>query len=232
MPLVANDGAWPNKGVSMQTTILSLIAILLLAPVGCSRASGEEAADRSLQLEDPMFGLVYDAAKLHYDPMPASIRRICPDFNQGTFWTYAHIQRGPTEYFVVMGVGPDQSGDSLGGALEVTGSRCSDGDSLQMLSGFVPVGGYGAGRTPPGLPGGGAKRICERSPFGPCHYVLRSAEEEMILRDLVKDALVRATRAWGSAGVFRQQACKPSHLEKIPYTPIVREELARFCSQE
>jgi hypothetical protein len=54
MPLVANDGAWPNKGVSMQTTILSLIAILLLAPVGCSRASGEEAADRSLQLEDPM----------------------------------------------------------------------------------------------------------------------------------------------------------------------------------
>jgi len=217
----------------MQTTILSLIAVLLLARVGCSRASGQEAGgDRGFQLEDPIFGLVYDTAKVHYDAIPASIRRICPDFEQGTFWTYARIQRGPTEYFVVMGVRPDQSGDSLGAALEVRDSKCQGGDSTQMLSGFVPSSGYGSGRTPPGLPGVGAKRVCERSAFGPCHYVLRSAEEEAILRDLVKDALMRAERAWGGAGVFRQQVCNPSVQAANSSTPIVQEELARFCSQK
>jgi hypothetical protein len=130
-----------------------------------------------------------------------------------------------------MGVGPDQSGDSLGAALEVSDSKCSDGDSLQMLSGFVPSGGYGAGQAPPGLPGEGAKRVCDR-PLGPCHYVLRSAKEETILRDLVKDALVRATRAWGGAGVFKQVACKPSVQAGNSSTPVVQEELARFCGQK
>ena len=217
----------------MQTKILSLIAILLLARFGCSRASGQEAAaGRGQRLQDPMFGLVYESDKVNYDAMPAPIRRICPDFQEGTFWTYAHTQRGPTEYFVVMGVSPDQSGDSLGAALQVRDSKCQGGDSLQMLSAFVPSGGYGAGRTPPGLPGEGAKRVCERIPFGPCHYVLRSAEEESILRELVKDALIRAERAWGGSGLFKQQACKPSHLKEIPYMPIVQEELARFCSQK
>jgi hypothetical protein len=76
----------------MQKTILSLIAILVLL---CSRASGQEAgAGRGPRLEDPVFGLVYDTAKVHYDAMPALIRRICPDFEQGTYWTYAHTEIG------------------------------------------------------------------------------------------------------------------------------------------
>jgi len=217
----------------MQMTISCLFVISLLGPLGWSPGHAQEVtASGGLRFYDPVFGVLYDTGRVHYDAMPASIRRICPDFEQGTYWTYAHTQRGPTEYSVVMGVSPDQSGDSLGAVLAVTGSKCDGRDSLQVLSGFVPSGGYGAGRTPPGLPGEGAKRVCERIPFGPCHYELRSAEEEAILRGLVKDALARATRAWGGAGAFKQQACKPSVQAENSSTPIVREELARFCSQK
>lgn len=94
---------------------------------------------------------------------------------------------------MVMGVFPGQTGDSLGVALRIKDSKRYDWDSTQIFSGFVPVGGYNSqsvlNKLPSELPGFRAPQICGSVALGPCHYILRSAEEEAILRDLARDAL-------------------------------------------
>jgi len=173
-----------------------------------------------------MFGISYDYTKVHYEPMPVSVRHICPSYEKGTFWTYAHVKRGSVDYFVVMGIRPGQDGDSFGAAVAVEGTDCEQEDSLRMLSGFVPQGGYGQGQKEIALPGLDASEVCDQ---GECHYVFRSAAEEGLLRDLVRDALTRGAKAWGDAERFKSEVCKPSVQEANKRTPIVLEELKEFC---
>jgi hypothetical protein len=185
-------------------------------------------------LDDPLFGISYSYSKVHYEPMPISIRRICPDYERGTFWVFAHFQKESGDYYVVMGISPGQDGDSLGAALLVKNSKCYVEDSSRMLSGFIPDSGYGPEKSVYILPGVNAPQICEHGPqypygMGPCHYILRSAEEESVLRGLVKDALARGVRAWGGAAQFKKAVCSQSLQDEIPYMPIVQQELTKFC---
>jgi hypothetical protein len=207
-----------------------LILIALFLGHTCYGASGQERApDGRSRLEDPIFGISYSYAKVHYEQMPTSLRHICPNFELGTFWTFARVRKGEKEYFVVMGVRPGQDGDSLGVALVVEGSDCTGEDSTQMLSGFVPSGGYTTGRSSGELPGLGAPEVCD-GPAGPCHYILRSAEEEDLLRELVRDALTRGALAWGGTDRFKGEVCKLSVQKDNASTPVVQEELVRFCN--
>jgi hypothetical protein len=178
-----------------------------------------------------MFGISYDYTKVHYEAMPASIRHVCPTFERGTYWTFAHTQRESGDYFVVMGVTPGQDGDSLGVAVVVQGSKCYEEDSTRMFSGFPPTGGYGQVSVLGKLPGLDYPEVCDSGPLGACHYVLRSPEEESLLRELVRDAFARAARAWGDGDRFRNEVCKPSLLEANASTPVVQQELTRFCAK-
>jgi hypothetical protein len=178
-------------------------------------------------LEDPVFGLSYDYTKVHYEPVPGSLRQVCPDFKEATFWAFAHVQRKTVDYFIVMGIRPGQDGDSLGAAIAVEGSKCTKEDSTWMLSGLIPKGGYGAQKsetTPlPGLKG----EVCNQ---GECYYVIKSAEEEALLRDLVRDGLTRAAKAWGGLEQFKKEACRPATLQGNSNTPVVQLELTNFCN--
>jgi len=212
----------------MRPRISALMVVLLLGQTWGFTADGQgRVSKRFTLLDDPIIGVSYDYTKVHYDPMPVSVRQICRDYDKGTFWTYAHAKRESEDYYVVMGVRPGQTGDSFGAAVVVVGSDCADQDSLWMLSGIVPAGGYSPKAEYVGLPGLDAKEVCDQ--MANCHYVLRSAAEEAILRDLVRDGISRAVKAWGGADRFKKEACKPSVLTGHSDTPIVQDELTKFC---
>jgi hypothetical protein len=214
----------------MRTKISNVVVMLILAQMCCYGVHGQGRFSKSrILLEDPMFGLTYDYTKVNYEQMPISIRHICPDYEHGTFWTFAHTKRKSGDYFVVMGVRPGQDGDSLGAALVIKDSKCYEEDSTWMLSGFIPEGGYSPGKSARKLPGLDAPKICEGS-LGPCHYVFQSKEEEEILRDLVKDALVRGVQAWGGTDRFKNEVCKASHQKVNADMPVVQQELKVFCN--
>ena len=98
-----------------------------------------------------------------------------------------------------------------------------------MLSGFTPAEGYTSQTETGELPGSDASSVCDAGANGQCHYMLRSAEEEAILRDLVRDGISRGMQAWGKER-FRKEACQEPELEeRNSFTPIVLKELAKFC---
>jgi hypothetical protein len=96
-----------------------------------------------------------------------------------------------------------------------------------FFPGAVPREGYQKGKTWDQLPGIGAPRVCDQ--LGDCHYLLRSADEEDILRALTRNGLERSTGAWGNNGEFRTRACNPKVAEAISLSPIELQELTRFC---
>jgi hypothetical protein len=179
-----------------------------------------------------MFGLVYNPAKVHYEPMPQEARKQCRDFQQGKYWTFAHFSKHSAEYFVVLGVVSGQDGDSFGTAIEINGPKCQEQESKWILSGVVPSGGYRENGTIAHFPGMGAKQVCDKGPLGDCHYFLRSSSEEEILRGLVQDALTRGTHAWGSEAEFKKAVCSSSIMtDANSGYPLVQQELIKFCKQ-
>jgi len=211
---------------------LSLVVTLSLTCVSLPGARGQvSAASRVTPLDDPMFGISYQTDKVKYEPMPVRIRQLCSEFKRGEFWTFAQFRSGTREYFIVMGVRPGQDGDSLGAALQIDGSKCQEEDSTWMLSGTPPESGYSHPTTAAQLPGLGAPKVCPHGPAGDCFYLLRSATEEAILRGLVKDGIERAINAYGSQAPFGKKACTPSQLAGSESTPVVLQELKKFCGK-
>jgi len=206
-----------------------LILMLILASgltLGYARSEQRRVPASRSMLEDPVFGISYDYTKVHYEPMPASVRQVCADYKKGTFWTFAHVQREAVDYFIVMGIRPGQDGDSLGAAIAVVGSDCTEEDSTWMFSGLIPKGGYGPQKSETTLPGLKSE-VCNQ---GECYYVLKSAKEEALLRDLVRDGLTRAAKAWGGLEQFKKEACRPATLQGNSNTPVVQLELTNFCN--
>ena len=73
--------------------------------------------------------------------------------------------------------------------------------------------------------------VCPHGQAGDCYYVLRSAAEEAVLRSLVKDAIERAIKAYGSQALFGKKACTPSQLAGSESTAVVLQELEKFCGE-
>ncbi len=219
----------------LRMTALTLLRLLFVAQLCWVAAYGQgHFQAKRTQLQDPMFGISYSPSRVHYEPMPTLIRQICPGYEHGSFWVFAHLQRESLDYYVVMGIRPGQDGDPLGAALLIKDSKCYQEDSTRMLSGFVPEKGYGEEERELGLPGLNAPQICEHGPqfpygIGTCHYILRSPDEESVLRGLVSDALVRGARAFGDAAQFKKAVCVPSLREANSSMPIVQQELTKFC---
>jgi len=64
-----------------------------------------------------------------------------------------------------------------------------------------------------------------------CHYVLRSASEVAILRGLISDAFLQAVKAYGGRAQFKEHACYPPPTPGDFNSPIVEQELQKFCSR-
>lgn len=207
-----------------------IIALQVLAVIAIAMGNAQQRSQpRPTRVEDPVFGIHFDYTKIHYEPLPLAVRRACEGYETGSFWTFAHAKKDGKDYYVTLGVRPDQDGDSLGVILEVEGATCDGEDSTWMFSGFVPSSGYGQNKGSAVLPGLGAKSICDQGPLGSCHYLLRSAVEEEIIRALVADGIKRGVQAWGGETPFKQVACVPHVLKGNPALPLVREAIQQYC---
>lgn len=207
--------------------IWAVTAILLLQGLSSARTSRKSA-----EITDPIFGLLFNPATVKYEPMAQKIRTRCAAFGSGNYWTFAYLRQRETEYFIVVGTSATQDGDMFGTAISINDSGCQEEESAWALSGFVPRNGYPAISSAKAmLPGDKAKEVCDNPPFGECHYMLRSATEEAILRGLIQDALARAQSAWKGVGGIRKQVCNPGYLQMRSSTPVLRNEVERFCKE-
>jgi hypothetical protein len=212
--------------------LCSLVGMLLLELQIAGHAWEPANSKAPMPITDPIFGLPFDPAKVKYEPMPVKIRNVCQAFDGGDYWTFGRVKEDETEYFIVLGRSSSQDGDMFGTGLLINNSACREEESKWLLSGFVPSNGYVTNLSrEPILPGEGAKRVCGNSPFADCHYILRSPAEEMVLRELIRDAIARAGSAWKNAGGFRKQVCSPSYLAEQTQMPVLKNELEKFCKE-
>ena len=208
--------------------ILLLCGISMIVSLEAATAEVQASEPGQVTLDDPIFGITYSTSSVNYDQIPPEVKQLCPHFNDGHFWVYAHFRAENGDYYIVMGIRPDQDSDSLGVALWIEGSKCRGIDSNWMLSGR-PKKEYGKAGSLGGLPGLDAPRICPHGPAGDCYYDLQSADNERILRGLTGDAIQRAIKAYGGEAQFKKYACSPSELSESD-APIVQQELQKFCS--
>lgn len=211
--------------------LVAMIAVLGLS-VSAQRERPQARASERLadSLADPIFGLTFDPASVRYELMPSEMKRVCTDFTDGPYRIFAQVTRGSTAYLVVLGGPAGRDGDLFGAAVAVSGTRCVIDDSNWVLSGYVPASGYTNTNRTRALPGNDAPRICNDGPSGQCHYEFQSLSEETLLRDLGRDALLRATRAWGDAR-FRRLVCQAEEVKEMAASPVVQQELTRFCAR-
>lgn len=206
--------------------IYSLLLAVLSTALIVSRANAQV---KSTNLQDPMFGLSYDYNKVHYEKITSDVSSVCSGYIHGSYWIFAHVRRATVDYYIVMGVDRHQDGDALGAALAIEGGKCFEEDSSRALSGAVPKMGFRPAPTQKRmLPGLDAPDVCDHGVFGGCHYILRSSEEEAILRALVNDGIERGARAWGYK--FRNALCEPSREKVDEGMPVVRQEVQKYCA--
>jgi hypothetical protein len=172
-----------------------------------------------------MFGLPYEPAKIHYEQLQVGLSKKC-DLGQGSEWIYAKYTRNDAVFYVVMGFSPDQESDSLGNVIRVQGEKCEGDAALNVFGGFVPANGYSPSDATSPVPGRGAPLVPEDKQ-GNFHYMLRTANEEAVLRGLARDAIGRAEQAWG-AKAFRAKIC-PYDKSFDRHAPVLGDEYGKYC---
>jgi hypothetical protein len=182
-------------------------------------------------MNDPVFGVEFNTARVKYEPTPVKVLAQCLGPRSPLAWTFAQVRYNGSEYLVVMVVPGGEEGDVFGSAISLVNGQCHVEPSTWMISGYVPANGYSSVAGPARLPGLGSPPVCAPGPLGDCHYVLRSSAEERLLRALVRDALVRGVRAWGSHAAFQKVACQPKLMGDHSGHPVLQQELLRFCKQ-
>lgn len=187
----------------------------------------------SIELQDPVFGVSFSPFIVKYEEIPSELRQLCSPFGKGHVWLFSHLKSNRSDYYIVMGWSRDQDGDSFGTAIWTMGTSCRVTESNWVLAGIPSPSGYSGTNVQEKLPGIDvpAPKSCQSDPLAVCNYQLRSAHEEFIIRGLVRDAIQRASKAFGGRTQFKQKACSPSTIKANSYSPIVQQELRQFCSQ-
>jgi len=206
--------------------------VLFLGSVGSS-AQVRKSTKNETRI-NPVLLMEYDPSKVRYGQFPASFEHACAKlFNQETNqMIYAEVQVGDSVYLAEMGHYSDaerENSFNIGDIIWVQGNKCQPLGIDLTLSALPPKSGYRAATANQTFPGPDSPHECVP---GQCHYVLRSADEEHILRGFVKDAIQRAITAYGGDASFRAQACKPEEEEELSEAGyiIVLQELRAYCS--
>ena len=199
-------------------------------------------ARQPLPFDDPIFGISFDPSVVKYEEVPVSFVRQCHDqhYKKDNLRLFAHVRTKQSDFYVVMFASviyadevPVGAGDVFGSAIWVKGANCRDVEATWVLSGVPPKNGYNDANVDEKMPGVDVPtpKACNNlSQDELCNYTLRSAHEEAILRDLVKDGIQRAIKAFGGAVPFGRKACSPDIISGNSNSPIVQQELQKFCS--
>lgn len=206
--------------------IARLLAGFLVLATGIAARAGTPIEQMALPVEHPMLGLVFDSNATRFEPLSATVRKICKLEKGARYFVMARLAAGDTEVIVTIGrtSGPDD--DMFGLVLETKGGHCEETDSLWMQMGRQPAGMLPDNAPTAGLtPGRGAPEICVN---GECHYILRSQAELNRLHALVQDALTRAEAAMGGRDNVKRELCGSGILSD-ERTPEVGKVLTAYC---
>ncbi len=214
-------------GEAMRKTIKVAAGTVILAMLACVTAASVIAAppepERSI---DPVFGLYYDPAVVHYDPIPAQIRQACQGYNPSdTYALHAHVAKGGADFYIADTV----PNGEWAAVVRIEGTKCDEDELGNVYTAHVPPGGYTEAPASTPMPGKDEPNVPNPGePAGNYHYVLRFASEEAVLRDLIKDAAARGEKAWGAAA-FRKALCpvKDDYLET--QVPLLGQEIRKYC---
>jgi hypothetical protein len=185
---------------------------------------------------NPVLAVDYDPSKVRYEKFPITTKALCAKEISGLSGEhdstiYAHIRSGGAEYFAVMGYYNSNVEEyNEGEILEIQGNKCQQLDLGWTLMSRPPKNGYSNGAYKETFPGVDSPRECSDS--GECHPVFRYANEELLLRSFVKDAIQRAVASSSGDAPFRSQACKPAEEKELLGTGfiVVLQEIKNYCS--
>lgn len=90
-------------------------AVLLVATVALAQSNGRST------MTDPVFGMVYDTKKIHFESAPNKIIKLCRDLHGERPWVYASLNLADAEYFVLS----DAKSETSGVGIVVKGGRCA-----------------------------------------------------------------------------------------------------------
>jgi hypothetical protein len=78
---------------------------------------------------DPIFGMVFDAGKVHFEMAPSLIGESCKGEKGRKYWLFAHAKTADAEYFVVSNRRSEDSGASM----VIRGKQCEIGPGEAIL---------------------------------------------------------------------------------------------------
>jgi hypothetical protein len=181
---------------------------------------------------NPVLMMSYDPSKVKYEAFPDASKVACAKELSGesSRRIYARIKSGESEYLANMGFWHTNAEEYNNGELiRIQGNKCKLFDIGGALMALPPKNGYHPAPSKIELPWFDSPNECTN---GQCHLVFRSANEELLLRSFVKDAIQRAITAYGGDAPFRTQACKPKEEKELSDDGyiIVLQELKAYCS--
>ena len=169
----------------------------------------------------------------HFELLPQAIKQVCMKaltLQKGPLIVHAHVKGGGGEYYAVWDDSSNNDEYYGGSILEIRGGACKGYDLEKVLATHTPRSGYRGISHEVGFPGDDAP--IEGKPPNQV-WVFRSAEEENLFREFVRDAIRRDVKAHGGDIPYRLQACKPSvetNLSQAGYV-VVLQELKAYCSK-
>ena len=179
---------------------------------------------------NPVLLMEYNPSTVKYDQFPLSLKPMCEKYLADENNTiYAQIKLGGAEYIANMGDWHSNVEEYDNGELILVGDgTCQSSELEWTLMSLPPKNGYHVAESKETFPGRDSPRECVP---GQCHPVFRSANEEVALRNFVRDSIQRSIKAYGGDVLFRQLGCKSevnAELLDSGYI-IVLQELKAFC---
>lgn len=183
------------------------LVFTFLAMASCA-VLGKESPPRILQ--EPVFGLRFEAAKVQLDALPNEVMALCPGLSneqeQMRLWTYAIARDAARTYYVVGGYyirhdpkrpeSPSYVLDTLGAVFYVQGTECVlTGPARETFD----------------------ARLFDETP-------------RPILQQLAADLSLRLTRAFGGSDQLATQF-QNQHIDSSTLSPELREAFQRYLTK-
>ena len=201
-------------GYALRRRTVSVVAALAISSMCFAAPAQAQSA-----FVEPVFGLLVEPGKAAYPPLTPDVAKRC-SLAGSKYLVFAHIKDAAGDAYILA-----DADAGTGTAARVTTGGCTTVESTWMLSGIAKPP-YGAAQPVPSLPGDKAEKVCQG---GVCHYVLRSAAEEQLLKALLNDAVLKGQQAYKGPAAFKAKACEPSVIRNAEDYPAVRARLSMLC---
>jgi hypothetical protein len=190
----------------MQSTVVTSILVSVAAVSVMNGVCGGQVGRETMG--DPLFGILYDVAKVHFERAPSSVSQLCSELHgRRGMWLYAAWETPQAHYLVISGLiqvhsdGPSKEPPSFepdgGVAVELRGTECRLSSVDWLFSEKVN-------------PDPRAPRVTQQT-----------------LNGLVSDALRRYAAAFGGRQNFIREIEK-SHVALNDLSPVLRHQLQAF----